>query len=144
MGPLVSKDSGFELTAFSDVISAGEYVSFSASVLKLRINPMIQPEPEDLPKDNPFIRKMEALRPLKNEKVNVWIMGSNERREGLLSTYGRNGGLALIGLGVTQLSFDISYCVCGYGFCNIWRVGGSGGWVFFVYLLVLSGCWDVL
>ncbi|GKB83501.1 retrovirus-related pol polyprotein from transposon TNT 1-94 [Tanacetum coccineum] len=95
MGLWYPKDSGFELTAFSDADHAGcidtrkstsrgiyfladklvswmskkqnctamssveaEYVALSASyaqvmVVRLGINPMIQPEPEDLPKDNP-------------------------------------------------------------------------------------------
>ncbi|GJW30660.1 hypothetical protein Tco_0047535 [Tanacetum coccineum] len=93
MGLWYPKDSGFELTAFSDADHAGcldtrksssggiqflgdklvswmskkqnctamssakaEYMAFSAScaqVVRLGINPMIQPEPEDLPKDNP-------------------------------------------------------------------------------------------
>ncbi|GJU09350.1 putative ribonuclease H-like domain-containing protein [Tanacetum coccineum] len=93
MGPGIPKDSGFELTAFSDADHAGcldtrkstsggiqflgdklvswmskkqnctamssaeaEYVALSEvgdQVVRLGINPMIQPEPEDLPKGNP-------------------------------------------------------------------------------------------
>ncbi|GJX78891.1 retrovirus-related pol polyprotein from transposon TNT 1-94 [Tanacetum coccineum] len=57
-------DSGFELTAFLDPDHAG-YIDTRKStsggiqflgdklVVRLGINPMIQPEPEDLPKDNP-------------------------------------------------------------------------------------------
>ncbi|GJW92768.1 retrovirus-related pol polyprotein from transposon TNT 1-94 [Tanacetum coccineum] len=74
MGLWYPKDSGFELTAFSDADHAGcidtrslelnkchqrlsrnSWMSLSQSnqVVRLGINPMIQPEPEDLPKDNP-------------------------------------------------------------------------------------------
>ncbi|GJV63437.1 hypothetical protein Tco_1474265 [Tanacetum coccineum] len=58
------KDSGFELTAFSDADHVGcidtrkstsRGIQFLGDkiVVRLGINPMIQPEPEDLPKDNP-------------------------------------------------------------------------------------------
>ncbi|GJT20755.1 hypothetical protein Tco_0890692 [Tanacetum coccineum] len=62
----VSKDSGFELTAFSDsdhgrmpdtkALLERDTLSLVINfnkVVRLGINPMIQPEPEDLPKDNP-------------------------------------------------------------------------------------------
>ncbi|GJW01789.1 retrovirus-related pol polyprotein from transposon TNT 1-94 [Tanacetum coccineum] len=77
MGLWYPKDSGFELTAFSDADHAGcldtwkstsggiqflgdklEFEMFQETklhchVVRLGINPMIQPEPDDLPKDNP-------------------------------------------------------------------------------------------
>ncbi|GJY24705.1 retrovirus-related pol polyprotein from transposon TNT 1-94 [Tanacetum coccineum] len=64
MGLWYPKDSGFELTAFSDADHArcidtrkitfgGIHFLGDKLVVRLGINPMIQPEPEDLPKDNP-------------------------------------------------------------------------------------------
>ncbi|GJR47347.1 retrovirus-related pol polyprotein from transposon TNT 1-94 [Tanacetum coccineum] len=61
---LIIVDSGFELTAFSDADHAGCLDTRKSTsggiqflgdklVVRLGINPMIQPEPEDLPKDNP-------------------------------------------------------------------------------------------
>ncbi|GJS73511.1 retrovirus-related pol polyprotein from transposon TNT 1-94 [Tanacetum coccineum] len=62
---LVQADSGFELTAFPTLMHAGSLDTRKAllegyipcdnfnKVVRLGINPMIQPEPEDLPKDNP-------------------------------------------------------------------------------------------
>ncbi|GJV63806.1 retrovirus-related pol polyprotein from transposon TNT 1-94 [Tanacetum coccineum] len=58
------KDSGFELTAFRRLNHAGFALILGEKhfwrdtvpchkVVRLGINPMIQPEPEDLPKDNP-------------------------------------------------------------------------------------------
>ncbi|GJV50201.1 hypothetical protein Tco_1440413 [Tanacetum coccineum] len=60
----------------------------SHKVVRLGINPMIQPEPEDLPKDNPKL-EIAVLR-VEELKINVWDKGSKE--EVLNTTYGRKIG----------------------------------------------------
>ncbi|GJU45603.1 hypothetical protein Tco_1202869 [Tanacetum coccineum] len=47
-------------------------------VVRLGINPMIQPEPEDLPKDNPKLEIAVLSEGVEELKGNVWIKGVNK------------------------------------------------------------------
>ncbi|GJR12555.1 retrovirus-related pol polyprotein from transposon TNT 1-94 [Tanacetum coccineum] len=70
--------------ALPEEYSRAEYVAFLQVVLRLGINPMIQPEPEDLPKDNPKLEiavlsiVWKGMRlPFMCRNWREWLNGSN-------------------------------------------------------------------